>query len=202
MEPPSAISPFLTQMGKKKPKEVLKNSQGYALESKIRSTYEDKYGQRVATVVVDKLLAELPNQVPDLAERTFLDETIRCFRAGAFRATIVMVWNLAYHHLCDWILRNHLTAFNAQWPITLAGHHKDSKVKAIVNHDDFAVLKESQVIQICRSANIISNDLRKVLDEKLGRRNSAAHPSSIVFAPHTAEECIIDLITNVVLKLV
>ncbi|MFP5261013.1 MAG: hypothetical protein ACLGJB_03805 [Blastocatellia bacterium] len=199
---PSDVNPYLSQMTARKPPEMVKDKRGYALEKRLRDKLESKYGQRAATVVVDKMLLDLPNQVPNLVERTFLDETIRCYRAEAFRATIVMAWNLAYHHLCDFILKNHLAAFNAQWPLTLPGHHKDSKIKAIATHDDFAVLKESQMIQVCRSANIITNDLRKVLDEKLGRRNSAAHPSSVSFSPHTAEECVIDLITNVVLKLV
>jgi len=201
MEPPSAIGPFLTQMENRKPKEALKNPLGYALEGKVRSTLDQKYGHRPATVMVDRILADLPNQVPDLAERTFLDETIRCFRAGAFRATIVMAWNLSYHHLCDFVLRKYLVEFNAQWPKSMPKHYLDCRIKAIGAYDDFGELKESQVVQICRLANIINNDLRKILDEKLGKRNSAAHPSSVTIAPHTAEEYIIDLVNNVVLKL-
>jgi hypothetical protein len=56
-------------------------------------------------------------------------------------------------------------------------------------------------LQVCRSANIITNDLLKILREKLDKRNTAAHPSTVEIAPHTAEEYIIDLITNAVLKL-
>ncbi len=63
-------------------------------------------------------------------------------------------------------------------------------------------LKESEVLQVCRSANIITNDLFKIFKEKLDKRNTAAHPSSVEIAPHTAEEYVIDLVTNAVLKLV
>jgi hypothetical protein len=201
MTPPSSVSPFLTQMEKGKSKEVLRNAKGYALESSVREKYETKYGQRVMAVTVDKLLLDLPSQVPNLAERTFLDETIKCYRAGAFRATIVMAWNLAYHHLCDYVLRKHLAAFNAQWPKSFAKRHAGARVSAVVKHDDFAELKESEVIQICRTAAIISGDLFKVLNEKLDKRNSAAHPSNIVIHMQTAEEFILDLITNGVVKL-
>lgn len=202
LQKPSDVNPYLSKMLNRKPREVLRDKRGYALEKRVKDPLETRYGQRTATITVDKLLLDLPNQVPDLAERTFLDETIKCFRATAFRATIVMAWNLTYHHLCDYILRNHLAAFNAQWPLNYPKHHKDARISAVTTHDDFAELKESQVIIICRSANIITNDVKKVLEEKLGKRNSAAHPSSLIISPHTAEECIIDLITNVVLKLV
>jgi len=63
-------------------------------------------------------------------------------------------------------------------------------------------LKESEVLQVCRSATLISNDLSKIFRAKLDKRNTAAHPSTVEIAPHTTEEYIIDLITNGVLKLV
>jgi hypothetical protein len=202
IEKPSSISPFLAQMEKRKPQEVLRNGQGYSLERRVRDKLESKYGQRSATVQADKLLLSLPEKIPDLAERTFLNEAIICFRHKAFRAAIVMTWNLAYHHLCDHILRNRLSDFNREWPVQFAKKHAQARTSAISVHDDFAELKESEVLQICRAANIITQDMNKVLKEKLDKRNSAAHPSSVVITPHTTEEYIIDLVTNVVLKLV
>jgi hypothetical protein len=69
--------------------------------------------------------------------------------------------------------------------------------------DDFGdMLKESEVIRIAKSATIISNDVAKILDEKLGRRNSAAHPSGVRIEQLQAEDFIDDLVKNVVLKLV
>lgn len=194
-------NPFIAQMERRKPKQVLRNAQGYALERTIKKELEEKYGQRAATVQADKLLRELPNKIPDLGERSFLDEAIKCFRAGAFRSSIVTTWNLTYYHLCDHILRNHLAAFNTQWPKSFQQKHKNACIPTVTRYDDFSELKESEVIQICRSANIINRNITKILKEKLDKRNMAAHPSSVVFVPHTAEEFIIDLITNVVLKL-
>jgi hypothetical protein len=42
---------------------------------------------------------------------------------------------------------------------------------------------------------------REVLREKLDRRNIAAHPSSVVVQQSQADEVIIDLVNNVVLRL-
>ena len=73
-------------------------------------------------------------------------------------------------------------------------------IKKISNIDDFSELKESKFIELMRSEKIISNDIRKILDEKLGIRNSASHPSPITIEGHKATEFILDLVENVILK--
>jgi hypothetical protein len=188
-------------MEKRRPREVIRNSHGYTLEKRVKDALEEKYGQRPAAIHVDKLLTELPDKVPNLGERTFLDETIICYRCKAFRAAIVMAWNLAYDHLCHYILNRHLATFNVEWPKQFPKKHLNARIKAVATRDDFGELKESEVIQICRAANIISNDIQKILNEKLGKRNTYAHPSGVTVAPQTAEEVIIDLVNNVVVKL-
>jgi hypothetical protein len=198
---PSSIAPFLTAMAKRKPKEALHDSRGYALEKRLRDQFEQKYGQRPIAIQVDKLLMELPAKIPDLAERSFLDEALICYRCRAYRATIVMAWNLAFDHLCHFVLKNHIAAFNAQWPISFPQKHQKARTSAVAARDDFGELTESEVLQICRSANIITGDVFKILKEKLDKRNTYAHPSSVNASPHTAEEVIMDLVVNVILKL-
>jgi hypothetical protein len=200
LEKPRDVNPYLAQMLNRKPREVLRDRRGYALERRVRDQLETKYGERVATVQADKLLLDLPTKIPDMAERSFLNEGLQCFRCKAFRAAIVMTWNLSYDHLCRYILNApiRLTDFNKQLPKTFP----KARISSVNIRDDFTELKESEVLQVCRSANIITNDLLKILKEKLDKRNTAAHPSTVEIAPHTAEEYIIDLITNVVLKLV
>jgi hypothetical protein len=201
LDQPSSISPFLASMEKKKPKEILKRAEGFKLEMRVREVFDRKFGMRQITVQVTDLLANLPSAVPDLAERTFLDEALVCFKHGAFRAAIVMAWNLAFDHLCDHVLRKELARFNSQWPLVYQGHHKKS-AKTIVKMEDFAdELKESEVLEICNSAGIISKDIHKILKAKLDRRNSAAHPSSVKIDQLQAEEFIDDIVKNVVLKL-
>jgi hypothetical protein len=67
--------------------------------------------------------------------------------------------------------------------------------------DDFELIAESKVVEVCSSAGIISDSVNKVMKEKLTRRNLAAHPSGIAVSQSTAEDCITDLVNNVVLKL-
>jgi hypothetical protein len=198
LSPPSAVGPFLVAMAARHPKEALGKSGAYRLEARIRERFDSQYGQRPATVQVERMLSELPARVANFGERAYLEEALICFRNKAFRASIVMAWNLAFDHLCRFILANHLSEFNTQLPKSFP----KADIAAVAKRDDFHELKESQVLQVCRSANIISGSIHKILKEKLDRRNIAAHPSGVVIADPTAEEFIKDLVENVVLKLV
>jgi len=99
-ERPTAISPFFASMEKKNPKEMIRDSGGHRLVKTVRDHFDAKYGQRGATIKVEKLLADLPGKIPDRAESDFLSEALICFHNAAFRAAIVMTWNLTFHHLC------------------------------------------------------------------------------------------------------
>ena len=73
-------------------------------------------------------------------------------------------------------------------------------MKAITQRDDFTEMKESKFIEFCRSAHIISNDVRKILDQKLGTRNSCAHPSGVTVNKSKVIDFVEDLVDNVILK--
>jgi hypothetical protein len=195
LEPPGSISPVLKFLNEKKPKQLLRCNGGYCLEKRIRDQYDEELGQRASTIHVHKLLKELPDKIPDLAEKAYLEEALTCFKHKAFRAAVVMTWNLAYDHLCQIVLKSHLTTFNAQLAKSFP------KESIITKRDDLTELKESQVLQVCKSANIITGSVHKVMKEKLDRRNVAAHPSGVSILDTTAEEFIRDLVENVVLKL-
>jgi hypothetical protein len=198
LAPPSSVSPFISAMLDRKPPQALRTVSGYKLVRELRDAFDEKYGQRQTTIAVHKLLADLPSQIPSIDKRNYLEEAIVCFRSGAFRAAIVMTWNLAFDHLCEFVFSRHLADFNTQLPKT----YPKADISAVGKRDDFSVLKESQVIQVCKSSTIISNSIHKILLEKLDRRNIAAHPSGVTMSQFTAEEFIKDLIENVVLKLV
>jgi hypothetical protein len=197
LDQPSLIGPFIVAMLKKDPKEALQNSAGFRLEKRVRQNFDSLYGQRAATVQVHKILSELPSRIPTGDKQKYLEEALTCFRHKAFRAAVVMCWNLAFDHLCQFVIDKHLAEFNVQ----LSKSFSKADVSSINKRDDFTELKESQVLQVCKSAGIISDGIHKVLKQKLERRNIAAHPSGIITSEPTAEEFIKDIIENVVLKL-
>jgi hypothetical protein len=193
---------MLVDLSSRSPKDLLRDKDGFSLERRVRQELDAKFGIRESAVTIHRLLAELPDKIPSLAERVFLDEALKCFRVGAFRAAIVMTWNLAYDHLCGVVVAKHLGEFNRQWPLSYPKDHAKARIAAISKLDDFGELKESQVIQICRSAGIVTNDVFKILEEKLGKRNTAAHPSLVEITQLEAESFINELVRNVVLKMI
>lgn len=196
MERPSNISQSLASLSQKVSREILRDGRGWYLERKIRGGLDFKYGQRAATVQVHKLLQELPGKLANTAERAYLDEALICFTHRAYRAAVVMSWNLAFDHLCEHILRHRLADFNLSLPIRFP----KAEINKLVSRDDLTQLKESQVIEVCRTADITPPNVHRILKEKLDKRNLAAHPSGIGFNQLQVEEYISDLIQNVVLK--
>jgi hypothetical protein len=76
-----------------------------------------------------------------------------------------------------------------------------AKVQTMVTYDDFLTMKESVVIDICKRDQIITQTQFKILDKRLGERNTAAHPNSAKVGQLQAEAFIEDLVDNVVLAL-
>ncbi|QSL86215.1 hypothetical protein [Pseudomonas atacamensis] len=190
---PTNIHNLLRQLCEKKPAHLLKDTQGYRLASSVRIKLASNVVKPVGAQT-RSLLSGLILQVSDVSKKLFLDETIACFNNGAYRAAIIMAWNLAYSHVCDQIFNGHLASFNAQRSKVFP------KLPELKKRTDFEDYKESNVIEICRGGRILDSTVCKVLTGRLDRRNSAAHPSSAIFLSIQAEDQITDLINNVLLN--
>jgi hypothetical protein len=88
--------------------------------------------------------------------------------------------------------------FNAQLPKSFP---KKAYLVPIAKREDFEELKESELLQIAKSAGNITDNVYKILKEKLDRRNMAAHPSTVVISKLQAEDFIHDLVVNVLIRL-
>jgi hypothetical protein len=196
---PDDVSIYIPRMAGYKPPDLVKERSGYKLARSVRSTLDAKYGIHNSVVQVSKLLSDLPEKVPDIAEKTFLVEAMKCYRVEAYRACIVMTWNLAFDHLLRWILKDakRIGDFNAAIP----RRYPKKPPFTIVTQDHFEELKESEVIEVCNTASLMSGNIIKILKEKLTKRNSAAHPSSVIVVQSQADDVVTDLVNNVVLAL-
>lgn len=143
------------------------------------------------------LLRELLSKVTNSNEKDFLKEVIDCYEIGARRASITMMWILTLSHLFSYVLKHKQTEFNL---VLSANTDKRVKITSVSITDDFSDIPESKFIEFLRSAKIISGDIRKILDTKLGIRNTSAHPSAIVISQIKATDFIIDLVENVISK--
>ena len=193
------VAMYLPRLAELKPPDLVKVKGGYKLERSVRSMLDSKYGVHHSVVQVSKLLADLPGKVPDLAEKNFLAEAMKCYRVEAYRACVVMTWNLAYSHLLHWILADNtrLNNFNSAIPRRFP---KKPPV-TISKYDGFEELKESEVIEVCKTAGLVDGNMTRILKEKLGKRNTAAHPASVVVVQSQADDVVTDLVNNVVLAL-
>jgi hypothetical protein len=197
VDPPN-VSQYLDRLTKKRPPQLIKSGPGFRLAGTVRRAMDKKIGGNPSVVVVSKLLSDLPTKVPNITERDFLNEALSCYKVKAYRATIVMVWNLAYDHLLEWLL-----AENARLDRLNNGIQKrfPKKQVTIAARDDFDEMKESEVIQACRTARLLNKNVIEILEAKLKRRNTVAHPSTIIVTQAQADDTITDLVNNVVLAL-
>lgn len=196
------ISEQFKRLIEKRPKVLLQDARGYYLEHSRHEALNKNYGQHETTIAISKMLKDLPGRISDEAEKLFLSEAITCYHNRAFRAAIVMAWNLAYDHLLNWILKApvRVTAFNAH----IAGRVGPKKAAAITisNREDFEELKESETIDIAESAGLFaSTNTKKILGIQLIKRNLAAHPSLLIIDGPAADDTISSLVNNVVLIL-
>ncbi len=202
MDEPNLSGQF-SRLIAKKPKVLLLDADGYYLEHSQREALDKKYGQHETTIALSKLLSDLPGKISNEAEKHFLSEAITCYHHRAFRAAIVMTWNLSYDHLLNWILADasRLSAFNAN-VAGRVGPKKAATIKITIR-EDFEDLKESETIDICGTAALFKSDnTKKILEIQLTKRNLAAHPSLLVIGAPEAEDTISSLINNIVMVLV
>ncbi|MEM8514450.1 hypothetical protein RCH14_003795 [Massilia sp. MP_M2] len=173
---------------------LLGNTSGFRLSNTTRARVVAILPSTAPPKQILSQLKKLEESLTDPQQQTFLHEANVCFINGAYRAAVVMAWNLAYHHVCRKIFDQHLDDYNSRLP----SQYKNEK--PIVKFTDFEDSKESIVIAVAKGAGIISNTTAKILKAKLDIRNIACHPSSTTILPITAEEVISDLAHNILLK--
>jgi len=141
-------------------------------------------------------LEKVISKVSSKNQQRYLAESIACLGVDAKRATILMMWAATIAHIYDFILAHKIKGFNTALT-RRSDRYGKLRIKA---YDDLTEIPESVFIEVCRSAKIVSNDVRKILDEKLGIRNTCAHPSGVEVHSTKVINFIEDLVDNVITK--
>lgn len=192
---PANVSHDLLQLTKSKPPILVKKGKLFAFHRSEQQNLEKEFFGAKHKVKISKSLRDLSLKIKSKEQRTFLDEAIKCFEVQAYRASILMTWLLTMDVIYEYVLNKKLVEFNSAVQV----HGKYKKI-TFSKKDDFSEVKESDFIGILRTGKIISNDIRKILLEKLDFRNTCAHPNSITIKETKAIAVIDDLIENVVFK--
>jgi hypothetical protein len=176
-------------------KELVRADGGYRASAHLKEAMREELENTPPLLKAEPRIADLLKKVARADAKSFLEEADLCLRANAPRAAIVMTWIVVMDHLYEYVLAHKLPAFNAELV------KKNWKITSITAKDDFSeIKKEKDFIEICRAANVFNNDVRKILDEKLGIRNTAGHPSTVTVHGTKAVNFIEDLVDNVILK--
>lgn len=202
IQPPNLSDNFSRLLGRK-PKVLLAERGAYKLEHSMRQKLDDKYGEHETTIAVSALLRDLPGKIADDAQRIFLKEAITCYHHKAFRAAIIMSWNLTYDHMARWIVADvgRLAAFNAHIEARVGATSRRAGTR-IAKREDFEKLEEKEMIDIMANAGLLpSANTKKILEMQLTRRNMVAHPSLIFADAPQADDAITSLVQNVVIVL-
>lgn len=131
------------------------------------------------TVQVSQSVQKSISEISNDDERHFAEETLKCLQVEAFRAAIVMGWNLAFYHLRNWIFCHKLEAFNAVLITKRKSKRSEIKYDAIEGLDDFYAHRESFIIETCKEAKLIDKHESEILAAGLKERNRHAHPNSV-----------------------
>ena len=154
---------------------------------------------RLKTSDVSGRLRELTNtlNLTD-TQKTLLAETVRCIECEAYRAGVVMGWNLAYDYIRKWVFDKHLPAFNNVLTSRFNGEHPND----IVEYQEFftrKALPEFRVLYVCKEANIFGGNLHDDLCQYLRLRNNYAHPNfttPTVYTTNAYIEHLINIISS------
>jgi hypothetical protein len=200
---PPNISDNFARLLARKPKVLLEEKGAYKLEHSTRQKLDEKYGEHETTIAVSVLLRDLPGKIADEAQRIFLKEAITCYHNKAFRAAIIMAWNLTYDHMARWIIADagRLATFNSHIDARVGATSRRAGTR-IAKREDFEKLEEKEMIDIMGNAGLLpSANTKKILEMQLTRRNMVAHPSLIFADAPQADDAITSLMQNVVLVL-
>jgi hypothetical protein len=190
------VSTYLSRLASGKLASISKSKSKFKLLRGTRINLEKKYDFSTSNKVISALFVDLLDKIRSKTAKAFLEESINCYRVQAYRACIVMTWNLAFDHFLNWVLadQSRLNQFNSA--IVIRYPKKTGYV--VKNRTDFEEFKEREIIDICSTAKIISKSLSRLMVQKLDRRNDAAHPSDLLFSQAQVDDHVTDLINNLV----
>lgn len=143
-----------------------------------------------AISIASDLRSELDN-IKNAETREFVEEAIKCYEHGFYRAAVVMSWvgavSLLHHHVHS----NCLAAFNAE------AIRVDNKWKPAKSTDDLGRMKEGDFLDRLSAISIIGKNVKTQLGQCLDRRNGSGHPNSLKIGANTVAHHLEILLLNV-----
>lgn len=132
-------------------------------------------------------LERLAEAVTDEATRDYINEAVRCHRAGARRASVVFLWSGAVAALRETIWKYGASTIEARLQV----HNPKARFK---KQADFAYVKDADLIQVAQDIELFDKSQKKRLGEALDLRNDCGHPVKYRPGEHKVSSFIEDVV--------
>lgn len=136
-------------------------------------------------------LQAVASRLADPTVRGYVEEAILCLRVGALRAAIVFMWSGAASALRDAVWASGAMAIDA----AIKSHNP--KARDFKKRDDFAYIKDVELLQVAEDLGAIDKTEKKLLGNALDVRNACGHPTNYNPGPKKASAFIEDLVAIV-----
>ncbi len=181
--------------------QILSRSHPFAIATPEGWELTDEGGRRLQSLgltqshpAVEEVAADLRAYLRAVTEpqtRAFVAEAIGCFEHGFYRSAVVLSWLGAVHVLQNYIVANHLQAFNAE------AKRVDQKWKPAHSSDDIGRMKESEFLDRLAAISVIGKNVKSQLRAALDLRNACGHPNSLEISRNAAAHHLELLLLNV-----
>lgn len=172
---------------------AIRTRDGWELTGPGRQRVGELVGSYVGTVAprVAPGLRHHMTAVVEAETKAFLDEAVKAFEAGLYRAAVVLSWVGAVAVLQDHVVNHRLADFNAE------ASRRDSKWKRAKTRDDLSRLKESEFLHILEGLSVVGKSVKQELEGCLRLRNGCGHPNSLKIGEAKVAAHLETLIQNV-----
>jgi len=170
---------------------------GYRVERIKVKSIETKILGKPKLKEISNNLEKLPSLLKK-PESDYVKEVIDCLKVEAYHAAVVLMWVITISHLRNFVLSFKLNEFNT----SLSRHTRYQRGGLTISkYDDFEEIREEDFLDLLKSTTIISKGRRKLLGEKLGIRNTYAHPTPLTLTDTKTISFIEDLINDIITKI-
>jgi hypothetical protein len=133
-------------------------------------------------------LSVLAAKIKDETVRSYVDEAIKCLRAGALRAAVVFLWTGAIRTLHEDALRLGAPHLNT------ALQNRDQKTRAVSKIEHFAWVGDRVFLDATPDMGLLDKGQRDTLIEALNLRNRCGHPTKFKPGAHKVSVFIEDVL--------
>jgi hypothetical protein len=116
-------------------------------------------------------LQTLVSAISDNNARGYIEESIKCLRADALRASVVFLWTGAVAVLRDRVWLYGATAIDS----AIKAHNP--KARAFSKKGDFAYVNDATLLQVAQDLGALDKTEKQRLGEALDLRNGCGHPT-------------------------